>query len=187
MRGEVLDDEELGEIPHLFQCLSWEEFSLVFAISFIDKTEGFEGAYPIAQFATPGFEGDTDDWSELFRRTIRYLARSCDIQFEGIAAKGDGRLLCRMVEPGNALYIGLMRTGCPNPIIQIERALGYLNASLDSLVDREPMHDMLHALREDVVAMGKRVNRDKLDKLFKFRDEALASVGVVRVGKETIH
>ncbi len=170
-----------SESPHLAQCLTQDEFRLVFIVAFTAVAEGFVGAYPLERYATDGLEGSTDDWTELWRRAIRFLTFECDATFEGVEAKRDGRILAREVEPRNMIYVhGLRQGDSPDPLRCIEAAIAMAPTKCPGLL-LGPLHDLKVMIRGqlDEIQMDDdpRIQREMAN----LTDHALESIGLRRI------
>jgi hypothetical protein len=102
--------------PHLFEFLSFEEWKLCFSIAFLEASDLFEASYEIHRYPTPGQEGPTNDFTELFKRAIRFLSFEHGFRFDALEVHRDGRLTSSgPICPGNAAFFVLLKDkGLPN-------------------------------------------------------------------------
>lgn len=177
--------------PHLFQTLDQPEWKLVFSLAFLVEEDFAD--YPIHRYATPGTE-DIKDWSweELFRRTIRYLALECGMQFDGLDVYRDGRIIAGgSICDGNVVYVRMLAQGslppslelCFQTAVQVAEERG-LSLNLD------PLNDAIEKVRRDCRWVDAHTNPEAVAETFGLRDAALAEIGVQRLpmnGKQTIH
>lgn len=179
------------QAPHLFQFLGFDEWQLVFVVAFLAQTDAYGEAYPIHRYFTPGSEGETDSWIELFRRAIRYLSFEHGVTFTGIEAHRDGRIVGSIVEPGNIKYAQLLSGQASAPLpelpLTLRRALGYLEDHGIHSLDQEPILTALDQVERDVAWAKAQADPDVVVELDNLRDQALAEIGVERVGKGTVH
>jgi len=129
------------ERPHLFCFLTREEWKLCYAAAFIEHQgqSDYGGALGLDRYATPGLEGRTDDWSEEFRRAIRWLAMEHGFEFQTLRVGENGSITGRPTEPdgwsddvpraplwGNALFVFMLAQGqLPNPLDAIRHAISW--------------------------------------------------------------
>jgi hypothetical protein len=163
--------------PHLFECLSRTELKACLAVAFVAKAADYK-SYGIDRYATPGTEGPTDSWIELLKRTIRLLALEHEVQFQGVEAKRDGRMLCSVVEPRNRLYIKHMESGGMPHIGDALRTAIEMSQGWQGF-DAEPLRSALADVEANLDELRADVDTDKLAAVLKLRQRALAEVGYV--------
>jgi hypothetical protein len=160
-------------VPTFWEFLTRDELRLCFVIGFLENAQGFGGAYPTEKYASPGAEGRTSYWIELFRRAIRYLALDCGFTFTGLQVQRDGSILAKPVEPRNRVYQVLFDAG---DIPDLEGALR------DSIVfaEREitgfhvePLREALAKVEADIKALPKGIDREKMAGIRKLRRDAV--------------
>jgi hypothetical protein len=167
-------------VPHLFICLTREEFKLCFALAFIESQgrEDYGGAIGLDRFPTPGTKAQADSWEEEVRRAIRYLDDEHGFQFEGIQAGNNGSLQCHPIEEGNMVYVLQMKDGgLPNVLSALQQAIAW-GEQYPSL----PL-DTFRAVERDVQASLESIPRldpDIQASLEELDAAALNAVGVVR-------
>lgn len=164
--------------PHLFQCLSKEEFHVVFAVAFLEANDLFDGSYPISAHASEDHPGETLNWIELFKRAIRYLNRECGMGFSGIDVYPDGELAVEMVEPRNWLYVTMMGDlgMLPNPEKAIELAIELQPHRMPGL-NVQPMREALAVIEQHKRSIREQINPDAARALMEFREAALRGAG----------
>lgn len=181
-----------AQVPHPFQCLSQDEWRLYFSIAFLESTDLFAGSYDLARFASPGCEGPTDDYIELLWRVCRFLWQEHGEQLGSLEVGPGGSITTAgPVEPGNICYVAQLRGGgLPDLSLAFRSALWLAEERLPGL-DTEPLRAGLAQIERDR-ALARRLSaeagseqRQRIERdRERLRDEALASVGVVRISKE---
>lgn len=172
--------------PHLLHCMARLEVKAVFAVAFLCKSRDFEGSYAIDAYATPGEEGPTSSWLELFRRTVRFLAFQHGVAFQGLTPKRDGRILARVVEPRNQIYVTLLESGgLPNIPDALREAI---RASENwQGFDAEPLRAALADVEQSLADLRDGVDPDQMGALMKLRQRAMAEAGFVPGGDGEIN
>jgi hypothetical protein len=175
--------------PSLFQYLTQAEWKLCFSIAFLEASDEFAGAYPLERYATPGFEGKSTNYGELFKRAIRFLAMAHDYRFVGMEV-GDGGSIVgeRLVQPENISYVAILNGGLPDVALALWTAIGMARREVKSL-NLDPLHGMLAKVNEDkqkLADWAKEADPDgRVEKeLTKLRDEGMRVAGMV---KEQVH
>jgi hypothetical protein len=134
--------------PSILLCLSREEFKLCFALAFIESQgrNDYGGALGLDRYATPGSEPRADSWDEEIRRAIRLLTFEHGFAFEGIVARENGSLSCRVVEEGNMVYHLMLQQGQLPSVLDAVRCAIRWGEQYPSL----PL-DTLRAVEADVI------------------------------------
>lgn len=132
--------------PCLFEFLTREEFQLCWAVAFVNNDEEYQREFPLADYGTPGSDGDT--WDERFRRAIRYLADHgwC---FKGLNLDG-WEIMGEMppVQPKNLAYHIIFESGSmPSPIIALHGAIPLFRGVLGMQHEAEMLEDALEGVR----------------------------------------
>jgi hypothetical protein len=173
---------------HPFQFFTQNEWKLAFTIAFLESTDHFAGGYPIGRYHTPGEPGPTGDYIELFKRVVRYLNKEHGYEWTSLdVGQGGSITSAGIVCEGNISYaLMLMGGDLPNLPLAFRTAIRFAEEHIDSL-DLEPIRQALVQVERDLVTAKKQRLTDEYDPktkrdLDKFRDEALATVGVVRLG-----
>lgn len=159
--------------PTFFEFLTRDEVRLVFCVAFLENAQGFGGAYPTEKFATPGTEGRTDSWIELFRRAIRYLALDCGVEFEALDVRADGHIFAAgPIEPRNVAYQALFDSG---GIPDLEAALSDVIPRVEREVpglDPEPLRAALSKVRNDL-KVAEKVDPERAAGIRRLRQAAI--------------
>jgi hypothetical protein len=167
-------------VPHLFICLTREEFKLCFALAFIEHQgrEDYGGAIGLDRYATPGTEALADSWEEEVKRAIRYLTFDHGFVFEAIRAYENMSIQGHPIEEGNMVYVLQMKDGgLPNVLSALQQAIAW-GEQYPSL----PL-DTFRAVERDVQASLESIPRldpDIQASLEELDAAALDAVGVVR-------
>lgn len=136
--------------PHLFQCLTREEFKVCWAFAFCSRCAGYEDSYDLGRYATPSLEGDTSDWLEIFKRVIRLLHLRHGYSFTGLLPQPDGEILAKQVEERNYLYVTTFKMGqIPDPPSALRMALDDPQIQ-ECGINLEPLRACLDDVEEDV-------------------------------------
>lgn len=167
------DDEQ--QAPHLFVCMTREEFKLIFAVAFIASADLFEGAYDIERYATEG--GMSDDWVELFKRAIRYLVYDCGAEFPGLEPVDDGAIYVQPIEPRNEAYIYLMGGGRLPDVEDAMRVALELAPHRAPKLDTEPLQEALVTIARQKESLRKQMNPEAVRAIMELRNRTLAGSG----------
>lgn len=181
----------MNEAPHLFQCLTWAEFKTCWAIAFCSRCDGYENSFDLERYASPGLEGQTGDWMEIFRRVIRLLHLRHEYSFTGILPLPDGEIIARMVEKNNIAFVAQFRVGAiPDPPSALEMALEDKQL-LDCGLNLEPLRACLDDVKSDMKDMIAKYHKEGRME-FEVQKEAIALGQQIideqlGASKETIH
>jgi hypothetical protein len=165
--------------PHLIQCLSWKEFWLTYALALTEVLDaGFEGSYPLKAHASPGMPPVTNDWTEHFRRAVRYLALEKGHIFDGLSVERDGVILGAMSTPQNDLFLVQFRQGSmPSPDRACQVAIQVIEEQ-GLEIATEPLRQMLEQVRQHRAEVVEQVDPDEEAELLKLRRAALSTLGI---------
>lgn len=140
--------------PHLYQCLTREEFKLCWALRMTLGFESFDDAYPLDSHPSPGAPDIADTYDEQMKRAIRFLALDHGFNFAGLTVHEDGSIHGGMIEPRNMTYVRnialYVRTGgelgvMPHPISAAKTAIRILEEQCPAL-STEPLHQLIREL-----------------------------------------
>ncbi len=170
--------------PHLFTFMNHDEWKLAFVVAFISTTDQYEDIYPLKRYATPGLEGESNDWIELFKRAIRYLALECDFTFSGLEVYRDGRMTGTPVCPQNVMYAAMLSGNLvvPLPDLPLAFQTAIQVADVEGRapgLDVEPIRDALARVERDLAQALAEADPDVARGLAELRTKALREVGVV--------
>lgn len=166
---------------HLFECVSQDELRLAFSIAFLEVTDAFSGSYSIHRYATPGYEGPTRDWLELFMRAIRFLALEKGYEFEALQVSRSGSIGgVRRVCPANLNYVILLDGGLPDVEIALRHAVEFAEQRVPSL-DAEPLKQALAQVRRDVAMAMAQADPEETKLIREHRREAFRALADERV------
>lgn len=173
--------------PHLFECLTREEFQLCWALRMTLGFESYEDAYPLGDYRTPGTPDEAETYEEEVRRSIRFLALEHGYPFVGIEAHDDATLYCRPIEPRNMAYARAIALGhFPHPYRAIDTALAELERHCPGL-SVDPLLQLRRELKITVDSLPEpdpgSVTEYEADKA-----AALAAIGIeLRPRGRTVH
>ena len=181
----------MSDRPHLFQCLTREEFQTCWALRMTLGFESYDDAYPLSDYRSPGAPETAEHYEEEMLRAIRFLALGHDFQFEGLQVFEDGRVRMVPVEPRNATYvrgIALYVTSAgalgamPHPIRAIDTAVEVLERRVPGL-SLTPLTDLKLEIEQAKEAAREILGPPDLEATAEREDwtnKALAAVGVTR-------
>lgn len=184
--------------PHLFQCLTREEFQVCWALRMTLGFEDYDDAYPLSDYRSPRTGERAETYEEEMLRVIRFLALGHDLQFEGLEVHEDGRIRMVPVEPRNATYvrgIALYVTtdgelgAMPHPIRAIDTATEFLERKLPGL-SLTPLTDLrleLETAKDEARKIVPPPDPEEAAEREEWTNRALAAVGVERTGSGGIH
>lgn len=139
--------------PHLFQCLTREEFKTCWAIAFTSRATGYENAYGLERYATPGLEGESADWLEIFKRVIRMLNLRWGYIFTGILPRDDGEIVGGLIEHRNSAFLWQFKSGAiPDPQSALTMALDDEQLKMCG-INLEPLRMALDDINDSVRLM----------------------------------
>lgn len=174
---------------HPFQCLLQDEWRLFFSLAFLESTDLFSGSYDLARYASPDCEGPTDDYIELLWRACRFLHHEHGVQLGSLEVGPGGSITSAgPVCEGNIAYVTQLRGGgLPDLPLAFEAAIHLAEERIPGL-STEPLRAALAQVQRDraaaqrIWAEGQGPRREEIEReRQRLRDEALASVGVVRL------
>lgn len=181
----------MSKPPHLFTFLAQDEWKLAFTLAFLATSDKYYDAYPLDRYATPGDEGETKDWLELFKRAIRYLALEQSFHFVALDVHRDGRIIGEtpICEP-NSRYVvmlsGAMLTSLPDLPMAFRTAIELAEIKAPGL-DLEPIREALDQVEHDISLMLHEADPDVVRGLAELRESALREVGYMAPRKLTVH
>lgn len=167
------DDEQ--EAPHLFVCMTREEFKLIFAVAFIASADMFEGAYDTERYASEGAMGD--NWIELFKRAIRYLVYDCGAEFQGLEPVDDGAIYVEPVEERNEAYVYLLGMGKLPNVEDAMRVALEMTPHRAPKLDTEPLREALATIARQKESLRKQMNPEAVRAVMELRNRTLAGSG----------
>lgn len=172
---------------HPFEAITRREFKLSFAVSFIESTNALAGAFDLAPFATPGYEGRTDDYVELLYRAARFLWHEHGYRLGSLDVGPGGSITSAgPVEPGNAAYVALLRQGgLPELPLLFREAIAFAEEHIPSL-PTEPFRAALAQTERDR-ALAQRLLAEQpeaTEARRRLREQALGELGIMTVGGE---
>lgn len=188
----------MSDRPHLFQCLTREEFQVCWALRMTLGFEDYDDAYPLSDYRSPRTGEKAEFYEEEMLRAIRFLALGHNLQFEGLEVHEDGRIRMVPVEPRNAVYvrgIALYVTtdgelgAMPHPIRAIDTAREYLARKVPDL-SLTPLTDLRLELEKALDEARKIVPPPDPEEVAEREDltnRALSALGVERTGSGGIH
>jgi hypothetical protein len=159
------------ERTHLFEFLTREELILCLCVAMVTKAEETAGSYPLAQYATPGDEGMTSDWTELVLRAVRFLAFDHGMRFRGIVAHSSGSVTAeRAVEPSNYLFVALFKAGgFPDFDILLPQVIHRIAPERVPSLPLEPLRALLADIEASIEALTRTMDTDALQALAALR------------------
>jgi hypothetical protein len=177
----------MSDAPHPFCCVTRREWKLAYAISFIESTDALAGAFGLAPFASPGYEGRTDDYVELLYRVARFLHHEHGYDLGSLVVGQGGSIASAgPVEPGNAMYVAMLRQGSlPDLPLLFREAIAFAEENIPSL-PTEPFRAALAQTERDraVAARLLAEQPEAMDARRRLRQEALGELGIVAVDGE---
>lgn len=173
-RAQFLDEPE--PTPHVFNFLTHEELILCFCVGIVYKVAETQGYYPLTRYSTSTHEdhdSNTDDWTEITIRAIRYLAFEHGMQYVGIVPHKSGAITAeRPITPGNSIYVALFRAGgMPDFDILLPRAVRIAGLRVPSL-DVEPMRALASMIEEEIAKAMTQVPEEQLAAIVELRRAA---------------
>lgn len=172
--------------PHLFQCLTKEEFQTCWALRATLGFESFDDAYPLDEFPTPGHPPEAETYEEQVRRAIRFLALDHGFAFEGLAVHEDGRIEGVPVEPRNLAYVQAIAVGhLPNPLHACDVAVRVLEERCPS-VSTAPLQQLRQEI-DQAVEQAPPPDPESWAEYERAREAGLRALGLTRHTKEILH
>jgi len=172
---------------HPFECLSRREWKLYFSIAFIESTDALAGAFGLAPFASPGYEGRTDDYVELLYRVARFLHHEHGYDLGSLAVGPGGSITSAgPVEPGNAMYVAMLRQGgLPDLPLLFREAIAFAEENIPSL-PTEPFRAALAQTERDRATAARLLAEqpEAMEARRRLREQALGELGIMTVGGE---
>lgn len=172
---------------HPFECLTRREWKLAHAISFIESTDALAGAFDLAPFATPGYEGWTDDYVELLYRVARFLHHEHGYDLGSLVVGPGGSITSAgPVESGNAAYVALLRQGSlPDLPLLFREAIAFAEQNIPSL-PTEPFRAALAQTDRDRALAARLLAEqpEAMEARRRLREQALGELGIMTVDGE---
>jgi hypothetical protein len=163
--------------PHVYEFFTHDELKLCLCVAFAAKAQESYGVYPIDQYATPGEEHESNEWTELVLRAARYLAFEHGLLYAGVHCHRDGRVTAeKPVAPGNYLYVALIKAGgFPDFDVLLPQVISWAAENAPSL-PLEPLRSLLHDIEAEISAGLLAADPGVMRQIAELRREAVAVV-----------